>query len=88
MLNRVAEVQVRPGAADVAAGGRVVLRAPCSSARSPRRGCCCQSVQERFVVCWNVTAGFEIVYCASLFAACRYLLKLAFTDVFPLPNTS
>src|SRR3954465_13484972 len=34
------------------------------------------SVQERWVVCWKVTAGLEIVYCASLFAAWRYLLKL------------
>src|SRR5580765_7482602 len=42
------------------------------------------SVQARLVVCWNVTAGFAIVYCASLFAACRYLLKFTLSDVLPL----
>src|SRR5205823_8016085 len=47
-----------------------------------------ESVHDRFVVCWNVTAGLPIVYCASLFAACRYLLTFTFTDVLPLPKTS
>src|SRR5580765_7407908 len=46
------------------------------------------SVQARLVVCWNVTAELPIVYCASLLAACRYLLTLTFSDVLPLPNTS
>src|SRR5262252_2731249 len=46
------------------------------------------SVQARLVVCWNVTAPFAMVYCASLLAACRYLLTFAFSDVLPLPKTS
>src|SRR5262245_16503806 len=47
-----------------------------------------ESVHERLVVCWNVTAGFAIVYCASLLAACRYLLMFPLIDVLPLPNRS
>src|SRR4029450_244907 len=46
------------------------------------------SCQERSVVCENVTAGFAMVYCASLLAACRYLLTFTLSDVLPLPKTS
>jgi hypothetical protein len=46
------------------------------------------SLHDRLVVCWNVVAGLAMVYCASLFAACRYLLMFTLTDVLPVPNTS
>src|SRR5690349_17419999 len=46
------------------------------------------SVHDTLVVCWNVVAGFEITYCASLFAACRYLLTFTFNAVLPLPKMS
>src|SRR6185369_16665392 len=46
------------------------------------------SLQLRVVVAVNEAAELPMMNGPSLLAGCRYLLKLPFTDVLPLPNTS